>query len=207
VSEARVREISLVNHLLCSLAKTALRVVGWHIEGTVPDIPKLVAIGAPHTSYWDLPLFLTATAVMSDGFATIKLAWIGKHTLFRGPLDALFRRLGGIPVNRAAGHHVIKAAIRAFQEHDRLVLVLAPEGTTKKVDYWKPGFYFIARLAHVPIVCGYLDYKRKVAGVGPTITPSGDMEADMKIMRDFYQHVTPKHPERAAQVRLERSSS
>jgi 1-acyl-sn-glycerol-3-phosphate acyltransferase len=100
----------------------------------------------------------------------------GKHTLFRGPLDAFFRGLGGIPVNRTAGHHVIKAVIRAFNAHERLVLVLAPEGTTKKVDFWKPGFYFIARLAHVPIVCGFLDYKRKVAGIGPTITPSGDSD-------------------------------
>ena len=198
---------SLANRLTYKLAALTLRALGWHVEGRAPDIPKFVAFGAPHTSYWDLPMFLLAAAVMSDGFATVSLAWIGKHTVFRGPLDGFFRGLGGIPVNRAAGHHVIKAVIRAFKEHERLALVLAPEGTTKKVDYWKPGFYFIARLAHVPIACGFLDYKRKVAGFGPIITPSGDMEADMQIMRDFYSHVTPKHPERAAQVRLEKTAS
>jgi 1-acyl-sn-glycerol-3-phosphate acyltransferase len=206
VPDARVYKPTFVNRLIYRLAKTTLRVFGWRVEGTVPDIPKFVAIGAPHTSYWDLPLFLTAAAVMSDGFANLSLAWIGKSTVFRGPLDGFFRGLGGIPVNRTAGHHVIKAVIRAFNAHERLALVLAPEGTTKKVDFWKPGFYFIARLAHVPIVCGFLDYKRKVAGIGPTITPSGDMSADMQLMRDFYQHVTPKYPERAAQVRLERTS-
>jgi len=172
----------------------------------MPDIPKFVGIGAPHTSYWDLPLFLAAAAVMSDGFATVSLAWVGKSSAFRGPLNGFFRGLGGIPVNRAAGHHVIKAVIRAFNEHERLALFLAPEGTTKKVEFWKPGFYFIARLAHVPIVCGFLDYKRKVAGIGLTLTPSGDMEADMRLLRDFYRDVTPKYPERAGQVRLERNS-
>ena len=206
MSDARVHKPSFVNRLIYNLAKTTLRVFGWRAEGKMPDIPKFVGIGAPHTSYWDLPLFLTAVAVMTDGFTNFSLAWIGKHTIFRGPLDWFFRGLGGIPVNRAAGQHIIKTVIRAFKKRERLALVLAPEGTTKKVDFWKPGFYFIARLAHVPIVCGFLDYKRKVAGVGPTITPSGDIEADMQIMRDFYQNVTPKYPERAAQVRLERPS-
>lgn len=198
---------SLTNRLIYNAASLTLRALGWHTEGRMPDLPKFVAIGAPHTSYWDLPMFLLTAAVLSHGFTTMSLAWLGKHTVFRGPLDAFFRGLGGIPVNRSAGHHVFKAVLRSFKEHERLALVLAPEGTTKKVDYWKPGFYLIARIAHVPIVCGYLDYKRKVAGMGPVIIPSGDMEADMAIMREFYAHVTPKYPDRAAQVRLERSSS
>ena len=121
---------------------------------------------------------------------------------FGGPFDFLFRALGGIPVNRSAGQHVIKPVLHAFRQNERLALVLAPAGTTRKVDQWKPGFYYIARLAHVPIVCGFLDYRRKVAGVGPTLYPSGDMEADMRGIREFYSHVSAKYPERVGEVRV-----
>ena len=194
--------VHLVNRLLGSFASLLLGLGGWRVEGSMPDAPKFVAIGAHHTSYWDLPILLLTAAALSQGFATMKLAWVGKHTAFRGPLGLLFCALGGIPVNRSAGQHVIKPVLRAFQQNDRLALVLAPAGTTKKVDQWKPGFYYIARLAHVPIVCGYLDYRRKVAGVGPIVYASGDIEADMSIIRKFYANVSAKYPERVGEVRV-----
>src|SRR5205085_8507150 len=117
----------------------------------------------------------------------------------------MFRHLGGIPVNRLAGHHIVKALLHEFQANEKLALGLAPEGTTKKVDYWKPGFYYIARLAHVPIVCGFIDYRRKAVGVGPGMVPSGNLEADMQFFHDFYLHVTGRHPERAAPIRVLRT--
>lgn len=184
------------------LAKSVLRLVDWHIEGELPPLRKYVAIGAPHTSFWDLPLCLAVMAVGSGGFATIRIAWIGKHTIFRGPFGALLRKLGGIPVNREAGHHVLKAVLRAFEQREQMVLILAPEGTRKRVNYWKPGFYYIASLARVPIVCGYLDYQRKAAGIGPVLEPSGDVEADMQIIRDFYVQVHARHPEKVGPIRL-----
>ena len=194
--------VHIVNRLLGSFARLLLGLGGWRVEGSMPDAPKYVAIGAHHTSYWDLPILLLTAAVLSQGFATMKLAWVGKHSAFRGPLGLLFRALGGIPVNRSAGQHVIKPVLHAFRQNERLALVLAPAGTTRKVDQWKPGFYYIARLAHVPIVCGFLDYRRKVAGVGPTLYPSGDMEADMRVIREFYSHVSAKYPERVGEVRV-----
>src|SRR2546421_2203097 len=97
-----------VNRLLGAFARLLLGFGGWRVEGSMPDAPKFVAIGAHHTSYWDLPILLLTAAVLSEGFATMKLAWVGKHTAFRGPLGPLFRALGGIPVNRSAGQQVIK---------------------------------------------------------------------------------------------------
>ncbi len=192
--------MSLTNRILYALAKIALTVMGWRAEGDLPAAPKYVMIGAHHTSYWDLPIFLMAAAVASHGFATMKLAWIGKHTAFHGVLGVLFRKLGGIAVNRSAGHHVVKPILRAFQHSDQLALGLAPTGTIKKVEHWKPGFYYIARLAHVPIVCGFIDYQRKVVGLGPIIDPTGDLEADMQIISEFYGHVCAKYPERVGAV-------
>jgi 1-acyl-sn-glycerol-3-phosphate acyltransferase len=197
--------IPRLNRLAAWLAQGALRLVGWRIEGRLPDTPRYVAIGAPHTSFWDLPIFLLAAIAVSQGFTLMKFAWIGKQSAFVGPLGAMFRGLGGIPVNRLAGHHVVKPVLHAFQANEKLALILAPEGTRKKVDYWKPGFYYIARLVHVPIVCGFIDYKRRVVGVGPEVVPSGDLEADMRVIHDFYINVTGRHPERAGAVRLLRT--
>ncbi len=193
-----------LNRLIGALARRGLRLLGWHVEGGLPDAPKFVAIGAPHTWWGDMPISLVAFAAATEGFATMRLAWLGKHTLFRGPLGALLRRFGGIPVNRGAGHHVVRPVLKAFEQNARLALVLAPEGTRKKVEAWKPGFYYISRLAHVPIACGYLDYSRKAAGFGPLVCPSGDVDADMQIIRDFYTHVSAKYPERVGPIRLQR---
>jgi 1-acyl-sn-glycerol-3-phosphate acyltransferase len=199
------RQGAVPGRMLGWLTGAILRAAGWHIEGSLPDIPRYVAIGAPHTSTWDLPIFLMAGAALSDGFTTVKIAWLGKHTAFTGPAGALFRKLGGIPVNRSAGHHVIKTVIQAFRASPRMALAIAPEGTRQKADYWKPGFYYIARLAKVPIVCGFLDYKRKVVGMGPLIYPTSDIEADMQQIREFYSQVTARHPERVGPIQLERN--
>jgi 1-acyl-sn-glycerol-3-phosphate acyltransferase len=201
------RPVAVPNRLLGLFARNLLRLAGWHVEGTLPAEPRYVTIGAPHTSYWDLPIFLFAAAAISEGFATMNIAWLGKHTAFVGPFDGLFRRLGGIPVNRAAGHHVVKAVLHAFRDNAQLTLVMSPEGTTKRVDYWKPGFYYIARLAKVPIACGFLDYRRKVAGIGPVIYPTSDMEADMQPIREFYSQVSARHPERVGEIRFQRGET
>lgn len=88
-------------------------------------------------------------------------------------------------------------SIRQFHQHKDLILTIAPAGTRKSVKKWKTGFYYIAVGAGVPIVLGFLDYKRKMGGLGPTIYPVGDIETDMKIIRSFFDGVTGKHPEKA----------
>jgi len=181
-----------VRHILYISSVIFLKITGWRKEGNMPDIPKYVVAGAFHTSNWDLP-FGIALACLLD----INMSWIGKDSLFRGPLNWFFRWLGGIPVDRSKSSNAVAQMVEIMNKADRMVLVIAPEGTRSKAKRWKTGFYRIAQGAGVPIVLGYLDYKRRVGGPGPMFMPSGDMEADLKIMRDFFSTVTAKYPQDA----------
>lgn len=183
--------------MLFLFAKFLLRVFGWHTEGELPNIPKYVIIGAPHTSNWDFVLMLVLVLVYR-----VKVSWMGKASLFRWPFGLFFKRLGGIPIDRSSRHNVVDQAIQAFDANERLILLLTPEGTRKKVKSWKTGFYYIAKGANVPIVLAFVDYKRKAAGPGSVLMPSGDIEADMQIIREFYSGVSGKHPDQAGEIRV-----
>ena len=172
-----------------------LRIFGWRVEGRPPDVPKYVVIAAPHTTNWELPTALTMAFALG-----VKISWMGKDSLFRWPFGAFFRWLGGIPVDRGSSRGMVEQSIRTFGENDRFVMILAPEGTRSKTAHWRTGFYHIANGANVPIVLGFLDYRRKAGGIGPTIVPTGDIEADMKAIRAFYAGVTGKHPERSSRA-------
>lgn len=179
------------------LAQLIYRLVGWKAEGQAPNLPKFVIIGAPHTSNWDgIHMFLTSTSL------GIRMYWLGKHTLFRAPYGWLMRWASGIPVNRESTKNAVEQVVDEFEQRDRFVLIIAPEGTRKKVDYWKTGFYYIALGAGVPIVLAYIDYPRKRTGLGPAIMPSGDIEADFEIFRAFYADKVGQHPEKAGTVAL-----
>ena len=93
-----------------------------------------------------------------------------------------------------------------FNESEKFVLAIAPEGTRHKKDYWKSGFYHIALNAHVPIILAFIDYASKSGGAGPLIYPSGDLEKDMSIIRDFYRTVQGKYPENTSSVVLQLKS-
>ncbi len=175
-------------------ALALLRIFGWRREGTIPAHRKFVVISAPHTSNWDLPLGL----LFAFAFR-IKVFWMGKDSLFHGPFGGIMKWLGGIPVDRGRSTGMVDRSIAAFREREKMVLIIAPEGTRTRALRWRTGFYHIAQGAGVPIVLGFLDYGRKRGGIGPVIQPSGDLEADMKLMRDFYSQITPKHPERVSQ--------
>ena len=179
------------------LAKTLLALFGWRVEKPPPELSKYVLVVAPHTSNWDFVVML-ALAIA----ARIKATWMGKHTLFRPPFGWLMRRLGGLPINRTANHNVVDQAIDSFRTRDRLVLAILPEGTRKRTPYWKSGFYHIAKGANVPMALGYADYKRKVGGVGKVIMPSGDIEADMAIIRDFYTGIAGKRPDQFGPIQF-----
>ena len=112
------------------------------------------------------------------------------------------RWLGGIPVDRDSEHGVVDQIARQFGEPDRLVVAIGPEGTRKKKDHWKSGFYWIAHTAQVPILCGYLDYGRKEACLGLSFVPTGDIKKDMDRIREFYQSIQGKHPELTTRIRL-----
>ena len=174
------------------LSRIVFRFAGWKPAGRRPDISSYVIIAAPHTSNWDFLYTLCLAFILEiKPFIMMKAEW------FRWPLGPLLRWFGAIPVDRSKSTHVVARSIQAFREHPRMVLVVPPSGTREKVMYWKTGFYHIAMGAKVPIVLGYLDYRRKVGGIGPIVHPTGDMEGDMKIIRDFYAGITAKYPKQA----------
>lgn len=161
-----------------------LKLAGWKVSGHVPDIPKFVMIAAPHTSNWDLPYTLFVAFAMK-----VKIYWMGKKELFRPPFGPLLRWLGGIPIDRSKSNGVVGQSIQQLQDAEKLVLTVPPTGTRSKVMHWKTGFYHIAHGAGVPIVLGFLDYGRKMGGVGPLFYPTGDINADMKEIQAFYKDI------------------
>ena len=180
-----------------AIGRAVLSALGWKEEGSVPDAPRFVLLAAPHTTWWDLPISLGVGYVMDQD-----IVWIGKHTLFEGPFGGFFRWLGGVPVDRRASHNYVQQMADLIRSRDRIMLMLAPEGTRKDTAYWKSGFYWIAKTAEVPIVCAFLDYKRRRGGLGPVITPTDDLKADVAKIRAFYGSVTAKHPERFTNIRF-----
>ena len=166
-----------------------MRMLGWQLVGEPPDVPKYVLITAPHTSNWDFLIMLAL-----DFAFKVECVWMGKDSLFRGPLGPFYRRMGGIPIDRSSRSNVVEQAVRAFQRSEKMVMTIPPEGTRRRTDRWKTGFYYIALGANVPLVFGFIDFERKAAGFGPMLMPSGDIEADMAIIRDFYRDIKGKSP-------------
>ncbi len=175
------------NRFTAWLGLTFLKILGWRVEGEIPSIRKFVIIAAPHTSNWDFPITLAVAFALKT-----KIYWMGKAAMFRWPFGGLLRWLGGIPIDRSRSHNVVDQSVQTFQERDHLIMVVPPEGTRKKVSYWKTGFYHIARGAGVPIVLGFLDYRRKAGGIGPTFFPTGRIEEDMRQIRAYYATITGK---------------
>ena len=184
------------------LARRFLRLTGWALETGVPAGPRYVLIAAPHTSNWDFVYFL-ALAWSAD----VDLHWMGKSSLFFGPLGPLFRALGGIPIRRDRRSNVVAATVEAFRERERLIITIPPEGTRGRRETWKSGFWHIARLAGVPIVPGYLDFARKLGGLGPALDASNDVRADMDRIRAFYADKAGLYPELFTPPRLKEESA
>jgi 1-acyl-sn-glycerol-3-phosphate acyltransferase len=173
----------VVNTLLRTLSRAFLRAQGWKIEGQLPPgAQKAVLIAAPHTSNWDLPYTLMVAFCLR-----LNIYWMGKASIFRWPFGPVMRWLGGIPVRRETSNNLVAASAAAIQAADGpLQLVVPPEGTRGKTRHWKTGFYFIALQARVPIVLAYMDYERRISGLGPIFQPTGDVEADMAEIKRFY---------------------
>ena len=173
----------VVNTVLRAGSLTFLRLTGWTVEGTLPrEATRSVLIAAPHTSNWDLPYMLMVALVLR-----LNIHWMGKSSLFRWPFGPAMRWLGGIAVDREKNSNLVAASADAIvNAHGPVQLVVAPEGTRGKARHWKTGFYFIAVQARVPILLTYLDYERKVSGLGPIFIPTGDVDADMAEIKRFY---------------------
>ena len=171
------------------IARYLMSLFGWRIEVDAPDLPKLVLVGAPHTSNWDFVLTLATFFALS-----VRISWMAKHTFFRWPLKGPLEWLGGVPIDRTIRDGgVVSQTVEAFNEREKFVIAIMPEGTRTKVYQWKTGFYHIAQGANVPIVLIRFDYGRKVMGVGPTIEPSGDVAADMAKIQAIFAPIRGKN--------------
>lgn len=183
----------LVSRILFSLS-------GWTMDKEIPnEVQRCVIIAAPHTSNWDLYYARLAFFLMDIPLRfTIKKEWL------RFPFGPLTRALGGIGIDRTpkkegeARKSMTEAMADLFAKHDSLAVMVTPEGSRSLRTEWKTGFYYVASTAGVPIALGYLDYKRKHAGVGPIVHPSGDIDKDMRLIMAHYRTISPKHPEKFA---------
>lgn len=179
------------------LSIVILKVMDWKIREVPIPSSKYILIGAPHTSNWDFFIgFMAMTAV------GLKLGWVGKHTIFRKPFGWFMKWLGGIPVDRGRSRNFVEQVVQSFASHEKLIVAIAPEGTRKKTEYWKSGFYHIAHTAGIPIVLGFVDYGKKTGGFEKFIIPTGEMEKDLTFISDYYKSVTAKFPANFGPVRF-----
>jgi len=170
------------------LAEYLLSISGWKMAGEWPDLKKMVVVGAPHSSAWDGIYGLIAKVAMD-----LHIVFMGKQDVFFWPLGKLLRWLGGIPVNRAQPGGIADQVAQQLSNAERMWFVLAPEGTRRAVEHWKPGFWKIAKQASLPVVCVYFDYPSKTIGVGKLFELSDDMDADIAAIRAWYAPYVGKH--------------
>ncbi|MES2106880.1 MAG: lysophospholipid acyltransferase family protein [Pseudomonadota bacterium] len=180
----------VINIIMYWFSTGMLRLLGWKVDGQAPAEPKYVMIAAPHTSNWDFPVTLMTAFAMR-----LKLYWMGKDSLFPPVLGGVMRWLGGVAVDRKKSGNMVQGTVDAFNNASQLAVLVPPEGTRGKVTHWRTGFYYIAVGANVPIALGYLDFKRKVGGIGRMFYPTGDLEADMAEIQKFYSGITGKNPQ------------
>lgn len=175
-----------------------LRVTGWRVVLVQPVPERCVAIFYPHTSNWDTAIGLAAKFIIG-----LRIAFVGKDTLFAKPiLGPLLVRWGGIPVNRRTPAGFVEQVQREFARRAEFRLAIAPEGTRSRTDYWKSGFYRLARAAKVPLALAYIDYPRREIGVGAYLELTGRVDEDIARIRAFYAGKTGKHPDKQGPICL-----
>ncbi|MGB8645816.1 MAG: 1-acyl-sn-glycerol-3-phosphate acyltransferase [Anaerolineae bacterium] len=184
--------------LLQRLAEAILNLFGWRIAIEQMPPERAVIVGAHHTSAWDVPIALLLLVATGTSFALIV-----KKEMFVGPLGWILRSLNCIPIDRSKRNSFVQQMVEALRGPRPVRIALGPEGTRKKTRYWKTGFYYMALGANVPMSFGYADYPRRIVGFGPTLTPSGDIQADMEIIRAFYRNIVARHPECQSDMELE----
>lgn len=181
-----------------AICKLIMKIAGWKVDNGLPEEvrKKCLVLAAPHTSNWDLLYTVCAFSIIG-----IDMRYLIKKEIMDKPIvGAFLRALGGIAVDRSPRKEgeerksMVDATIDVFNKYDRMVIVIAPEGTRSLRTKWKTGFYNIAKGANVPISLGYLDYKNKIAGIKRAIQPS-DYEKDMREITAFYKDIHPKYPE------------
>lgn len=196
--------MNIILRLLLEIVRAPLLAIwylqGWRVDGQPPaDVDRYVAIAVPHTSYWDYYHMMMLALVMRRRPRTTT-----KHTLFKFPLGPILRAMGCIPINREQALRAVDWMAELLNSEKRMVLVITAEGTRKKTRFWKSGFYYVALKAHVPIACGYIDYKRKRIGADFVVHPTGDIQKDFDRIRDYYMRYgrNGKFPEQVSDIAL-----
>ena len=165
--------------------------MGWKLQGSFdPAIKKSVVIIAPHTHWNDFTVGVFARKLLRT-----KIHFVGKKELFKWPMGAYFRWMGGYPLDRTPGQNKVEAIAALFEKYEELRMAIAPEGTRKKVEIWKTGFYYIAQKANVPIIAVAFDYGTKTLIVHPPFDITGDIEKDTAALKAKYEGVVGKVPE------------
>lgn len=175
------------------LARIILRLWGWKVRVTAPDYPKAIICVAPHTSNWD---FIIGKLAYSSVHR--KAGFLMKKSWFFFPLGYIFRAMGGIPVSKSGkgNESSVENLVKLFNSRERLTLAITPEGTRSLTTHWRTGFLNIARLANIPILLAAIDFKDKTAKVERTFFATGDNEADLRTIKDYYRGVHAKYPEK-----------
>ena len=163
----------------------------WQIKGKVLNAPKFVMVLAPHTSMWDFYVGLAGKLAVG-----LHSSWLVSAAYTWWPLGVFLRRSGGIPVYQNGSHNLVSQIVESFNDNDRMMVTLFPEGTRKKVGTWKTGFWYIASQAGIPIQLVSFDYEKRITECGPVIEPSNNIEADMKKIQEYYKGVQAKHPDK-----------
>jgi 1-acyl-sn-glycerol-3-phosphate acyltransferase len=175
--------------LLRTVSGLVLRLWGWQVVGQRPVADRFVVVAAPHTSAWDVPLMLAAALQVG-----VRLHWLGLSSYFRWPVAGLLRWLGGVPVDRGPAAARVQQGARLIAAYERIGVAFSPEGSRHLVPHWRTGFYHLAVVAEVPVVLTSLDFRHRRATIGPPLVPSGDIEADMAVVRAFYDGVEGRFP-------------
>ncbi len=180
---------------MSTLAAFILKIFGWHLVGELPEQKKYVVIIGPHTSNWDFFIFLLVKFAYR-----LKVVFIGKHTIFIGPVGWVLRKIGGIPVERSSAHNVVDRIVEEFSVRDEMVFALSPEGTRSYLDHWKSGFYHIARKAKIPVQTAFLDVSSKQIGWGPLFHLTEDRHSDLEKIAEFYSDKQGFKPENFSKI-------
>ena len=174
------------------LSKAILRLWGWKVDITVPDVPKAIICVAPHTSNWDFILGKLAYASIGR-----KAGFLMKSTWFFFQLGLIFKAMGGIPVVRTGKHvSLVDTLTKMFKERDKLTVAITPEGTRKATANWRTGFLRISLNADVPVYLGVIDYPTKTIIIRDRFTPTGNIDEDLKRVKDYYRSYTGKYPDK-----------
>jgi len=178
--------------------ESLLKISGWTLDRTNPPVTNCVVIAAPHTSNWDFILML-----LFAGAFGLKVSWMGKSNLFIKPFGYFLRLIGGISINRRKKNQIVDHMISLFRQRENFLLVVPVEGTRARVNFWKSGFYHIAKGANVPILPTFLDYSNKRGGFGVPIITTNNLLSDMQKIRDFYAPFKGKFPLNSGPVKLQ----